>query len=266
VPTSGVPTVTHTTTPPALASGSAQVAGHGSVTPMAGTPIIGSAGSATTEAPAGGRRSRPDDDQLRPSTPRRSTSLDDFEDPRPPVGRRAAPDLDDEAPAADRTAVDELTGDKPASHQAGIRETRSDDDSRMAGRAGTELTDARAGSTDPRLPAAEKPTAVTAGDDNKAPKRPGDVVETQIAFWDPEAITHFRNQWHEVKADFVDDPVTALTRAHDLLTDAVNELTESLLAERDELDPLQNTSNPDTESMRMAMRGYREFLDRILAL
>jgi hypothetical protein len=96
--------------------------------------------------------------------------------------------------------------------------------------------------------------------------RPGDVVESQIAFWDDEAVTHFRSQWHEVKAEFVDDPVAALTRAHDLLTEAVNELTESLLAERDELDPLQTTSTPDTESMRMAMRGYREFLDRILAL
>jgi hypothetical protein len=60
--------------------------------------------------------------------------------------------------------------------------------------------------------------------------------------------------------------VTALTRAHDLLTEAVHELTEALLAERDDLDPLRSTSTPDTESMRMAMRGYREFLDRILAL
>ena len=84
--------------------------------------------------------------------------------------------------------------------------------------------------------------------------------------WDEDAARHFRAAWHEVKAEFVDDPVTALTRAHDLLTDAVNELTEVLLAERDELDPLRGTSTPDTESMRMAMRGYREFLERILSL
>jgi hypothetical protein len=100
----------------------------------------------------------------------------------------------------------------------------------------------------------------------EGPLRPGDVGETHVAFWDDEATKHFQAAWHEVKAEFVDDPVTALTRAHDLLTDAVNELTESLLAERDELDPLRTTSTPDTESMRMAMRGYREFLDRILAL
>ncbi len=96
--------------------------------------------------------------------------------------------------------------------------------------------------------------------------RPGDVDLNRITFWDDEAIAHFRSKWHEVKGDFVDDPVVALTHAHDLLTDAVNELTESMLAERDELDPLRSGSAPDTESMRMAMRGYREFLERILAL
>jgi hypothetical protein len=126
-----------------------------------------------------------------------------------------------------------------------------------AGRRATDLEDAdslpRAGRSE------DKPAS-------SGPLKPGDVQISQIAFWDEEAITHFRKQWHEVKADFVDDPVAALTRAHDLLTEAVNELTEALLAERDELDPLDGKATPDTESMRMAMRGYRDFLDRILAL
>ncbi|MGK5684538.1 hypothetical protein [Actinoplanes sp. URMC 104] len=106
----------------------------------------------------------------------------------------------------------------------------------------------------------------TAEGREEAPLRPGDVAAGNIAFWDDDAVRHFRAAWHEVKAEFVDDPENALTRAHDLLTDAVNELTEALLAERDELDPLRGNGKPDTESMRMAMRGYREFLDRILAL
>ncbi|GLY93525.1 hypothetical protein [Actinoplanes sp. NBRC 103695] len=114
------------------------------------------------------------------------------------------------------------------------------------------------------LPRAGRPADATPT--SGGPLRPGDVTLGQISFWDEEAITHFRQQWHEVKGDFVDDPVSALTRAHDLLTEAVNELTEALLAERDELDPLDGKTTPDTESMRMAMRGYREFLDRILAL
>ena len=96
--------------------------------------------------------------------------------------------------------------------------------------------------------------------------RPGDVGQTRVMFFDDEAIQQFHVEWHDVKAQFVDDPVTALTRARDLLTEAVHELTGSLLAERDQLDPLRVSSTPDTESMRMAMRNYRDFLDRILAL
>jgi hypothetical protein len=277
VPTSGVPTVTHTPTPPA--SGSASVAGVGSVTPVAGTPIIGA-----PDAPSGGRRSRPDDDELRPPSPRRLTTLDDFEDPRPRVGRPAAADPDEatdsgaETPAGTESAGEELAsgetrGDKPAGRAADATDPAADKP--RTGATDPAADKPRTGATDE---AADKPRSgatdeaadklqTGATDEAKAsPKRPGDVVQSQIAFWDPEAVSHFRSQWHEVKADFVDDPVAALTRAHDLLTDAVNELTESLLAERDELDPLQDTTNPDTESMRMAMRGYREFLDRILAV
>jgi len=111
--------------------------------------------------------------------------------------------------------------------------------------------------------AAGRRAAKVAGE---TPLRPGDVNDVSITFWEESASAQFRAEWHEVKAQFVDDPVAALTRAHDLLTEAVHELTESMLAERDELDPLRAGSTPDTESMRMAMRGYREFLDRILAL
>lgn len=108
--------------------------------------------------------------------------------------------------------------------------------------------------------------AAAEADASDTPLRPGDVRETSITFWEEAASEQFRAEWHEIKAQFVDDPVAALTRAHDLLTEAVHELTESMLAERDDLDPLRGTGTPDTESMRMSMRGYREFLDRILAL
>ncbi|MEU7902445.1 hypothetical protein [Actinoplanes sp. NPDC049118] len=159
-------------------------------------PRAGASGSATVPvSPAGGRRSRDDDDHGAPA-PRRAASLDDAAEA--PAGRRAAR-------AAETDAAD-------------------------------------------------------------TPLRPGDVHETSITFWEEAASEQFRAEWHEIKAQFVDDPVAALTRAHDLLTEAVHELTESMLAERDDLDPLRGSATPDTESMRMAMRGYREFLDRILAL
>ena len=146
--------------------------------------------------------------------------------------------------------------------------TPADAGRKAAATADTDRTSAEIGRDDPAttggpVDADARPDAEEKSD---APLRPGDVEETLIAFWDDKAIERFRGEWHEVKADFVDDPVAALTRAHDLITEAVDDLSEALLAERDQLDPLRTTSTPDTESMRMAMRGYREFLDRILAL
>ncbi|MFI1987994.1 hypothetical protein [Actinoplanes sp. NPDC020271] len=145
-----------------------------------------------------------------------------------------------------------------------------------SGLAGVSISNLRRGPLDeePR-PAARRSASLedaepvrrraAADDDLSAePAAEGSVIRPTV--WDEDAARHFRAAWHEVKAEFVDDPVNALTRAHDLLTDAVNELTEVLLAERDDLDPLRGTDTPDTESMRMAMRGYREFLDRILSL
>ena len=192
----------------------------------------------------------------------------------PPAGRRRLPDEDDlNREKADAGQPDAEPGPKAGDGSPNGRASVADDG---AGKAGD---DGRAAGTDAaptgarRLANLEDADAVAmpragrrAAEAVGTPLRPGDVNLVQIAVWDDDAIAHFRSRWHEVKADFVDDPVAAVTRAHDLLTDAVNELTESLLAERDELDPLRGTPTPDTESMRMAMRGYRDFLDRILAL
>jgi hypothetical protein len=146
--------------------------------------------------------------------------------------------------------------------------TPADAGRKAAATADTDSTSAEIGRDDPATTGGPVggDARPDAEDKSDAPLRPGDVEETLIAFWDDKAIERFRGEWHEVKADFVDDPVAALTRAHDLITEAVDDLSEALLAERDQLDPLRTTSTPDTESMRMAMRGYREFLDRILAL
>ncbi|HCT77967.1 MAG TPA: hypothetical protein DGT23_15510 [Micromonosporaceae bacterium] len=57
----------------------------------------------------------------------------------------------------------------------------------------------------------------------------------------------------------------AVAKAHELVSKAVHSLADSLLAEVD-LDPREHSKSPDTEAMRVAMRGYRDFLDRVLAL
>jgi hypothetical protein len=92
------------------------------------------------------------------------------------------------------------------------------------------------------------------------------VPETRIAVWSAESADALRAEWHEVKAQFVDEPTEALDHAQSLVAHAVQQLAETLLAEQVELDPRREEEAPDTEAMRVAMRRYRDFLDRILAL
>jgi hypothetical protein len=98
------------------------------------------------------------------------------------------------------------------------------------------------------------------------PLRPGDVLETTIAVWAPDRAEAFRQHLREVQARFVDDPQEAVSQAQSLVADAVRALAEALLAEQLSLDPRKRVENPDTESLRIALRGYKDFLERVLAL
>ena len=70
----------------------------------------------------------------------------------------------------------------------------------------------------------------------------------------------------EVHATFVDDPHEAVTRAAAVVTDAVQALAGALAAQGADLDPRNVVEKPDTEALRVAIRRYREFLDRVLNL
>ena len=259
VPTSGIPTLATSTPVP----GGPATDGAGPGASAAGSPPPGTDAAGGAPAP-GDRRNRDEGPQI--AMPRRSTTLDDAEQPRPRVGRRAAPETTDET---SETGGD--TGRAGSDGDDGRGDAEENRDARALAGAADRSADAEANDEAAAVGAGQDAAQTTVGSGDAqakpdAPMRPGDVDETLIAFWDDKTIERFRGEWHEVKADFVDDPVAAMTRAHDLITEAVDDLTEALLAERDQLDPLRTTSTPDTESMRMAMRGYREFLDRILAL
>ncbi len=103
-------------------------------------------------------------------------------------------------------------------------------------------------------------------DDDIEQLRPGDLDETVIAVWDPEVAERYRDAYRDIQAHFVDEPEAALGEAQDLVAEAVQALADALLAEQVSLDPHEQDANPDTEAMRIAMRGYRDFLERVLAL
>ncbi|MDT5038504.1 MAG: hypothetical protein QOE03_3689, partial [Micromonosporaceae bacterium] len=124
---------------------------------------------------------------------------------------------------------------------------------------GAEVED-RTGDADPAVdPAATEPVPaeapVTAG--AQADPTPVDAV------WTDADRQGFRERWREVQLHFVDDPSAAVEEAEGLVGDAVEGLVAALTAGVDNLAGWRSADR-DTEQLRVAVRRYREFLDRVL--
>ncbi|WP_306215451.1 prolipoprotein diacylglyceryl transferase [Actinoplanes sp. RD1] len=82
------------------------------------------------------------------------------------------------------------------------------------------------------------------------------------AFFAEGDVQGFQERWREVQLRFVDSPKEAAEEAAKLVDEAVDKLTASLRAHKDEL----AGEHDDTEALRVQLRGYRDVLNRILGL
>ena len=100
-----------------------------------------------------------------------------------------------------------------------------------------------------------------------APKEqlPGTVAAPELGplFADPDAHA-FRDRWRDVQLRFVDDPKAAADDAANLVDEAVEALAASLRSQKEQL--AGAATSDDTEQLRVRIRGYRDFLDRLLGL
>ncbi|WDZ84978.1 hypothetical protein [Micromonospora cathayae] len=74
----------------------------------------------------------------------------------------------------------------------------------------------------------------------------------------------FRDRWRDVQLRFVDDPKAAAGQAQGLVEEAIQALAAALAAQKNEISGWQDAGSADTEQLRQAVRGYRDFLDRVL--
>jgi len=77
----------------------------------------------------------------------------------------------------------------------------------------------------------------------------------------------FRHRWSDIQTGFVDEPRQAVERADALVAAAIKRLAEVFAQERSTLE--QQWSRGDdvsTEDLRVALRRYRGFFDRLLSV
>jgi len=79
-------------------------------------------------------------------------------------------------------------------------------------------------------------------------------------------VAEFRARWADVQASFIDDPTRACEQADNLVDLVLVRLTERFTRERDGLVRQWDRGHEetDTEDLRMAMKGYRSLVDRLL--
>ena len=85
-------------------------------------------------------------------------------------------------------------------------------------------------------------------------------------FADDEMVG-LRARWDSVQASFVDDPKECVQKADGLVSDVVDQLTSSFSHARSRLEEQwARGEEASTEDLRIALKRYREFFDRLLAV
>lgn len=80
----------------------------------------------------------------------------------------------------------------------------------------------------------------------------------------PQMAQGFQAQWDEVQIGFVDDPAQAVRHADELVAQVMRNLAETFAEERADVESQMDQG--DTELMRVALRRYRSFFQRLLSM
>jgi hypothetical protein len=116
------------------------------------------------------------------------------------------------------------------------------------------------------MPAADSMPAADPMPETAPAAPPAEEAATPAKLLDAAEAERFRERWPEVQASFIDDPGEAVRRADDLASDAVDALGRAIATHRRTLsEALDGGGRPDTERLRLALRDYRNLLDRIFA-
>ncbi|MEN0139961.1 MAG: hypothetical protein AAGC80_32730, partial [Rhodococcus sp. (in: high G+C Gram-positive bacteria)] len=109
-------------------------------------------------------------------------------------------------------------------------------------------------------------TAVTPAEGGQPSARDADTSVGQTLFAEDE-LSVLRLRWDEVQSGFVDDPRECVQKADGLVSDVVDRITTGFSDARSRLEEQwARGEEGSTEDLRLALKRYREFFQRLLEL
>jgi hypothetical protein len=77
----------------------------------------------------------------------------------------------------------------------------------------------------------------------------------------------FRSRWTTIQSGFVDEPRQAVEQADSLIAEVMNALARSFADERQQLEQQWDRGDDvSTEDLRLGLKRYRSFFDRLLSI
>jgi hypothetical protein len=83
----------------------------------------------------------------------------------------------------------------------------------------------------------------------------------------PEVAETYRSQWITIQSGFVDDPRQAVRSGDELVAQMMSNLADTFAQERHRVEAqLDSAGEGSTEDLRVTLRRYRSFFERLLSL
>ncbi|MFF5181506.1 hypothetical protein ACFY2Q_26040 [Micromonospora sp. NPDC000316] len=173
-------------------------------------------------------------------------------------------DADGDADGSNRTVVPAGSTDGAAERRGDLTDWAGDPDATAAGAAG--YGSATPEMVDPDADAVPVVGGTTGSLESAGMSRPAGstVADEPATLLEADTAQGFRDRWRDVQLRFVDDPHSAAGEAQSLVEEAIQALSSALAAQKTKLGGWQDAGSTDTEQLRMAVRNYRDFLDRVL--
>jgi hypothetical protein len=107
------------------------------------------------------------------------------------------------------------------------------------------------------------PSAATAGSGTTPA---AGEAERRVQLVPADRAESYRSRWNAVKGDFVDEPRQAVVKADSLVGEFLEELEQLFHDQRRSIEYGLDKDETSTEDLRIALRRYRSFFDRLLSL
>lgn len=123
------------------------------------------------------------------------------------------------------------------------------------------------GGTAPAREATGEPEGSRARVETRAVEEPDATEPTSAPLFPPEEAESLRGRWDSIQTEFVDEPRAAVEQADDLVGDVMQRLADGFSHERTRLEKEWDRGDGvSTEDLRVALKRYRSFFDRLLSV